>query len=54
MELPANTRGFIDRAIRNHVRVAPVAAQSIGLTVGGRYIALARSNGRLTPAGRYY
>ena len=53
MAVPAVTRTFIDNAIYNQVNVAPTAAQSIGLTVGGRYIALARG-GRLTPAGQYY
>ena len=54
MELPQRTRTFVDNAIRAGVHVAPTAANSIGLTVGNRYISLARPSGRLTPAGRYY
>ncbi len=34
--------------------VAPTAAYSLGLTVGGRYISLVRPDGALTPAGEHY
>ena len=52
--LPPRTRAFIDNAIQNGVHVAPTAGNSIGLTVGNRYIALVRNSGRRTAAGEYY